>query len=489
MPRLDVRIKTNLRARAVYATGPEQREEVVTIRELSLNGALVDQLRGHPDQTLTLLTELSPARQIRLQGDLVRRSGTKGSAVHFYYSDRNTTSALWHYISAQLQQQSTSHCPYCGNEGNAAEGQCGQCRQSLAFQDADYLDVHLLETLAARIQSRIPKLNADHCHKIIKYIDRELLNLQDRSTDQEFVGTCPTMLRVFSMINKVAGTDLNVLILGESGTGKELTARAIHQRSPRMDKPFVAFNCAAIPEGLLEAELFGYQRGSFTGAVDTKKGKFELADGGTIFLDEIGDLSPHLQAKLLRFLEDRIVERIGSKRGHRVDVRIIAATNCDIHQRLENGGFRDDLFFRLNAFCIKLPPLRERGGDKVVLARYIFRKISETGHFTPQGFSEEALKAISRHDWPGNVRELINKIRRAMVMAGSDLLEPADLELEPPAPTVAPTDLHRQVSKSKKEIVLAALEENNYVIARTARSLGISRPSLYSMMKKFKIEH
>ncbi|KIH78056.1 regulatory protein, Fis family [Geoalkalibacter ferrihydriticus] len=487
MPRLDVRIKTSLRAKAIYATRQGQREESVTIRELSLNGALLDPMRGRPAETLTLITELSPSREIELRGDIVRLNGSQSAAVQFYYPDRDTSWSLWHYICAKLKND--PHCPYCGEARAGDTSHCWHCGQYLEFSDAAYLDAHLRETLAARVQNRLPKLQPEHCRKIIKYIDGELLRVRDKSPDQEFVGTCPAMLKVFSMIHKVAATDLSVLILGESGTGKELTARAIHERSARKDKPFVPFNCAAIPEGLLEAELFGYQRGSFTGATETKKGKFELADGGTIFLDEIGDLSLHLQAKLLRFLEDRIVERIGAKKGRKVDVRILAATNCNIHERMETGSFRDDLFFRLNTFCIKLPPLRERGEDKVVLARFIFHKISEAGDFHLQGFSEEALTAIRRHDWPGNVRELINKIRRAMVMATEEFIQPADLELEPLASEVAPTNLRRQVSMSKKEIVLAALQENNYVIARTARALGISRPSLYSMMKKFKIEH
>lgn len=487
MARIDVRIRTGLPAKAVYATNRETREEPVTIRELSLTGALVEQLQGEPRDFFTLFAQLPPFGKVELHGDLVRKNGRQGAAVRLYYSDRQTSATLWHYIREHLP--SSSNCPYCGSPLTAKNGHCRQCGLYLEFGDQAYLDEHLRETLPARVESRLKKISPEHCHKLLKTIDTEILKSHRPAPHQEFVGTCPAMREVFSLITKVAATDINVLILGESGTGKELTAKAIHERSARHAGPFVPFNCAAIPEGLLEAELFGYQRGSFTGATDTKKGKFELADGGTIFLDEIGDLSPPLQAKLLRFLEDHIVERIGAKKGRRVDVRIIAATNCDIQRRIGEESFREDLFFRLNAFCIKLPPLRERGEDKVVLARYILNRIAQASRSPGHGFSEQALEAIRHYGWPGNVRELINKVRRAAVMAGDALIQPADLELEAGAPAPAPVSLRRQLSKSKKELVIAALRDNDYVIARTARALGISRPSLYSMMKKFGIEH
>ncbi|WP_305047044.1 sigma 54-interacting transcriptional regulator [Geoalkalibacter sp.] len=487
MARLDVRVKTGLRAKAVYATERETREDAVTIRELSLAGAVIEPLGGRPRDFFTLRAQLPPFGEVELLGDVVRMDGGHAAAVRLFYSDRQTSSTLWRYIHSHLQPG--TECPYCGQERPADALHCRHCGYYLEFNDQSYLDEHLRETLGARIQNRVKSLPAQQCHRIIGAVEAELLKSRKAPAGWEFVGTCPAMRDVFSMITKVATTDLSVLILGESGTGKELTAKAIHERSARKQAPFVPFNCAAIPEGLLEAELFGYQRGSFTGAAETKKGKFELADGGTIFLDEIGDLSPPLQAKLLRFLEDRIVERIGAKKGKRVDVRIIAATNCDIHRRMEEESFREDLFFRLNAFCIKLPPLRERGEDKVVLARFFLNRICQDGRFPVRGLSEQAVEAIRRYEWPGNVREMINKMRRAAVMAAGDLIQPADLELETSAPVPATTNLRRQVSKSKKDLVLAALRDNDYVIARTARALGISRPSLYSIMKKFNIEH
>jgi transcriptional regulator with GAF, ATPase, and Fis domain len=236
------------------------------------------------------------------------------------------------------------------------------------------------------------------------------------------------MKEIFSKIRKVAPTDIPVLILGESGTGKELTALAIHERSTRNNNAFVPINCAAIPESLLEAELFGYERGAFTGAYTSKKGKFEDADGGTLFLDEIGELSPNLQAKLLRFLENQIVERIGATKGRKVNVRVIAATNCNIEFAIENGQFRKDLYYRLSAFPINLPPVRERGGDKEVLAKYFLKRFSrEMG--LPKEFTEDAITSIRNYGWPGNVREIINKVRKAIIMANDKLISPQDLDL------------------------------------------------------------
>ncbi|RMG57019.1 MAG: AAA family ATPase, partial [Gammaproteobacteria bacterium] len=253
-------------------------------------------------------------------------------------------------------------------------------------------------------------------------------------------------------------------------------------------RPFVVINCAAIPEGLLEAELFGYTRGAFTGAYQDQDGKFVQADGGTIFLDEIGDLPFGLQAKLLRFLEDRVVERIGEKKGRTVDVRVLAATNCDLEDRIRKNQFRQDLFFRLNGFTITLPPLRNRGEDVVLIARYLLQKHRPNTPDAPHAFSPAAIEALRRHNWPGNVRELINRVRRAMVMATGGVIEPADLELAETGGPLAATDLRTQVNLTEREMILAALRENGGNVARTARSLGISRPALYDRFRKYDID-
>lgn len=485
MPRIDARIKTSLPAKAFQQSSSNKKEALLTIKELSLSGALIDCPNIPKDKNgiFTIKTNLPHFGKVELHSDVIRVNGQK-TAVRFYYSEKNTLWALWEHIKKKLHTE--GQCPYCGYGNSSKKDYCLNCGGYLDFDDDSYLDKHLKETFPARIQTRANRLNIEHFYRIIRFIDSELLKVHVKSVDKEFVGTCPAIMKVFSAINKVAPTDMNVLILGESGTGKELTAKAIHERSGRRGKPFVPFNCAAIPEGLLEAELFGYQRGAFTGAYATKKGRFEIAAGGTIFLDEIGDLSPSLQAKLLRFLEDRIVERIGASAGRKVDVRIIAATNCDLDSKLKEESFRQDLFFRLNGFTIALPPLRERGEDKVILAKYFFRQIAESNNYSLKGFSQEALDAIRRYEWPGNVRELINKVRRGIVMASGEFINACDMELAT-ADSAPSNAFGKMVSQSKKEIVLAALKENNYVIARTARALGVSRPGLYNMMKRYGI--
>ena len=238
------------------------------------------------------------------------------------------------------------------------------------------------------------------------------------------------MMRLCRNIETLAATDVTVLILGESGTGKELLAHALHELGPRADKPFVAINCAAIPETLLESELFGHERGAFTGAVRQTIGKVEAAHRGTLFLDEIGDLPQSLQAKLLRFLQDQVVERIGGRRPIQVDVRIVCATNQDLQVKMREGEFREDLFYRLNAVTLKVPPLRDRAGDCVLLANFLLRRFAEEFRRNIRGFSAAAVAALTRYQWPGNIRELENRVKRAVVMSEARVIEPADLELE-----------------------------------------------------------
>jgi transcriptional regulator with PAS, ATPase and Fis domain len=354
----------------------------------------------------------------------------------------------------------------------------------LNFANEQYLERHVENTFAQRIGIRLSKINLEYIQKIMQFVDSKLLNFQHHSPDKEFVGTSPGMLAVFSMIRKVAPTEMNVLILGESGTGKELTAKALHRLSLRKNGPFVAVNCAAIPENLLEAELFGYEKGAFTGALATKRGKFESADGGTLFLDEIGDLTPNLQAKLLRFLEDRIVERVGSICAKKVDVRIVAATNSDLNSAINDGRFRPDLYYRLNSFTILLPPLRERGEDKVLLARHFLRRTACPGQ-EPKEFTDASLEAIRRHSWPGNVRELENKVKRGCLMAAGELVDPVSMELDERATVLRLPGTVATETRSRREIVIEALERNGYVIAKAARELNISRPSMYALIKKY----
>ncbi len=334
-----------------------------------------------------------------------------------------------------------------------------------------------------RITSRTGSLSSEHLYQVLNIIDKELLAVKGMPMDEQFVGTSKAMLDVFSMIRKVAPTENSVLILGESGTGKDLAARAIHERSQRASSPFVVINCAAIPENLLEAELFGYERGAFTGAYMSKKGKFELADKGTVFLDEIAELPLPLQAKLLRVLEDKTVERLGSKSGKKVDVRLIAATNKNIEQEVIDGRFRLDLYHRINTFTITTPPLRDRGEDKEVIAKYyLARFCAQEGVL--KRFSKKAIEAINLYPWPGNVRELINKVRRAIVVSETGVITPADLSIE--------VSEERQISSLRelrahveKQKLIETLRMTSHNINKTARFLCVSRPTIYAFIKKY----
>ncbi|HHL40648.1 MAG TPA: PEP-CTERM-box response regulator transcription factor [Deltaproteobacteria bacterium] len=300
------------------------------------------------------------------------------------------------------------------------------------------------------------------------------------------IGSCRPMQKIFDAVRKVATTDVPVLVTGESGTGKELVAMAIHKQSARQGKPFVPINCGAIPETLMESELFGHEKGAFTGAHVQRKGKVEQADGGTLFLDEIGELAPALQVKLLRFLQDHTIERVGGRRTIEVDVRIIAATNKDLVRLIEEGLFREDLYYRLAVVNIELPPLRERGEDKVLLAKSFLQKFGDS-RAGPRHLSREAVEAINAHDWPGNVRELENRMRRAITLAEGPSITPSDLGLEETAGTAMRLDLRKAREELETRYVNMALVKHNGNITKAAEELGLTRPTLHSMMKKYGI--
>jgi len=482
MPRLDARIKTDLLARFIYRGKNGQTEETVTIKELSLSSGLLSGSAHIPEQLFLLVMKLPLNGEVEVVAEPVRMKNGM-VAVRFYYASRTAASLLWDYIRDFLHKDG---CPYCGASLQTKSDACPSCHHCLSFDDEMYLKLHMKSSFLERVQSRLDKLDGELLQKVMGFIDAEMTEKVNHCHEDIFVGRSPHLQQVSVMIRKAAGTDMNVLILGESGTGKELTAKAIHERSARKGKPFITVNCAAIPEGLLEAELFGYERGAFTGAHTTKKGKFEVADGGSVFLDEIGDLPQLLQGKLLRFLEDRMVEKVGGTSGRKVNVRVIAATNCDLESMVRNGSFRIDLFFRLNSFTIKLPPLRERGEDKVILAKYFLKRLSRTEGATFKEFSERTILALRKYSWPGNVRELINKVRRGLVMAAGEEIEPADMELDGAtlfaiAPGQAPTP------DTQREIIIEALTQNNFIIAHTARTLKISRPTLYALIRKYNI--
>jgi two-component system nitrogen regulation response regulator NtrX len=289
-------------------------------------------------------------------------------------------------------------------------------------------------------------------------------------------------------IGIVSPTNSRVLIYGESGTGKELVSRNIHFMSNRATAPFVEVNCAAIPEELIESELFGHTKGSFTGASDSKKGKFELADGGTLFLDEIGDMSLKTQAKVLRALEDQSFQPIGAASAVRVDVRVISATNKNLQSEISAGRFREDLFYRLNVIPFFVPPLRERREDIPVLARYFMRVFSAEHGRGPKEFTPEAFDMLVDYSWPGNVRELRNEIERLVIMVQEDTIRPNDLSLPNGGHSSRASTLHEARAQYEREFILSKLKENNWNISQTARLLGLERSYLYRKMKAYGIE-
>jgi two-component system NtrC family response regulator len=306
--------------------------------------------------------------------------------------------------------------------------------------------------------------------------------------DEEMIGTSPAIRQVFGSIRKVATTDVPVLLVGESGTGKELTAKAIHERSGRKDGPFVPINCGAIPETLLEAELFGYEKGAFTGAVHARKGKLEYAQRGTLFLDEVGEMSLALQVKLLRFLQDHTIERVGGRQPIEVDARIVAATNVDLRRALEAGTFREDLYYRLSVVTIALPPLRDRGEDAVLIAQIFFKRLCEQMRKRLKGFTKEAIRAIETYPWPGNVRELSNKVRRAVAMADGASITPEDLDLPSDGPHVArAVSLREARDRLEAEMIAQTLVRHDGNLSRVAEELKISRPTLYALLRKHRI--
>jgi len=295
----------------------------------------------------------------------------------------------------------------------------------------------------------------------------------------------PAMLRICRTIEKVAPTSATVLILGESGTGKELLARALHDLSPRNSGRFVAINCAAIPETLLESELFGYEKGAFTGAVKQTLGKIETASGGTLFLDEIGDLPIALQAKLLRFLQERVIERIGGRQEIAVDVRIVCATHQSLKEQIERGRFREDLYYRLAEIVVDIPPLRARQGDAALLAHSFVRKFAAEQRRGSMTLLPDAIEAIDAHAWPGNVRELENVIKRAVIMADSESITAADIGLETGDGGAEALNLRHVREQAEKNAVLRVLGRVNGNLSRAAELLGVSRPTLYDLMHRY----
>jgi len=319
-------------------------------------------------------------------------------------------------------------------------------------------------------------------------IERENRKLQQKSGLNEFeglIGDSTQMQDVFRMIRRVGPSDVPVLITGESGTGKELVARAIHRQSLRKEQAFVAINCGAIPETLLESELFGYEKGAFTGAVQQRKGRIESAQGGTLFLDEIGDIPLALQVKLLRFLQDHQIQRLGGKETIAVDTRVLAATNIDLQKAIGEGRFREDLYYRLCVVTMTVPSLCERGSDITLLARAFLLKFAGEQKKPLKGFSPQAVDVLTSHAWPGNVRELENRVKRAVVMAEGRYVTPENLELQEPLSSTDSSTLKASRENREKELVRLAMEKADGNVSRAAADLGISRPTLYQLLTRY----
>ena len=318
--------------------------------------------------------------------------------------------------------------------------------------------------------------------------NQTLKTSQSSTSVQNLITSCPQMLSLCRTVERVAPTDATTLILGDTGTGKELIARGLHQLSSRENESFCAINCAAIPDALLESELFGYEKGAFTGASGAKQGRIERANKGTLFLDEIGDMPLTLQAKMLRFLQERVLERLGGHKEIPVDVRIVCATHRNIEEMISEGEFREDLYYRLSEIVMTIPALKDREGDSIILSNAFLQRFNQQQGRSISGFTDDALKSIESYAWPGNIRELENKIKRAVIMAETNMITSEDLAIKPNNPEDAiPLNLREVRDAAEKKAISRALNNSGNNMAKAARLLGITRPTLYTMVSKYKL--
>ncbi len=413
--------------------------------------------------------------EVSLSGE-IKRENKEDVVLKFAEDPEVIAKTVGKYLTDKIFE--SKKCPYCGYSLDRIVEICPKCGMYLDFSKKEVIKI----MQEMKIGSFISKM-VEGKEEYTRFCVEESL---------EMVGTSEKMRNIFNLIRRYAATDYPVLILGETGTGKELTARAIHERSRRADKPFVVVNCAAIPADLLEAELFGYEKGAFTGADKRKIGRIEYAKGGTLFLDEIGDMPYDLQAKLLRFLQDYTFQRLGGNETIKADVRIISATNINLEEAVKIGSFRRDLYYRLSTLSIELPPLRERGEDVIILAKYFLKKYSEELNKDIIGFSEGALDLIRNYTWPGNVRELINVIRRACVLTDKEYIDVNDLNIkfeniEAKDLKAGILDLNKHVEALEKELLKKAFIISRGNVSKMASLLKISRPKVYKLMEKYDI--
>ena len=337
------------------------------------------------------------------------------------------------------------------------------------------------------VDPEILVLVVDRAYRVnaLEQENKQLLNAQQAMPLEGIIGASPQLLNVCKTIEKIAPSDITTLLLGASGTGKELFAQALHSLSPRANKKIVAINCAAIPDNLLESELFGYEKGAFTGAAKQTPGKIELADGGTLFLDEIGDLPFELQAKLLRFLQERVIERVGGRVEIPIDVRIICATHQNLMEHIAQGKFREDLYYRISEITIEIPPLKDREGDSLILAKAFLDRFNRDYSKALRGFDKEALSAIESYDWPGNVREIESKLKRAVIMAEGTQITLNDLQLKQNCQQPLPLNLKQVREHAERKAIQRALSHTDNNVSEAAKELGVTRPTLYSLFEKY----
>ncbi|OBP14635.1 PEP-CTERM-box response regulator transcription factor [Rheinheimera sp. SA_1] len=352
--------------------------------------------------------------------------------------------------------------------------------QAVALGAYDYyqkpIDVDVLNVIVARA-FKLSELEAEN--RVLKSANYK---------SQDIIGNSESILKACRMVEKIAPTEITTLLLGESGTGKEVFARSIHKQSPRATKPFVAINCASIPDNLLESELFGYEKGAFTGAHKTTLGKIETANGGTLMLDEIGDMPLALQAKMLRFLQERVIERVGGRNEIEVDVRVVCATHRNLAEMVAEQSFREDLFYRVSEITLNIPPLRNRGQDIVVIAKSLLQKFNQEFNTNIQGFTEDAINAMLGHRWPGNIRELQNKLKSAVIMADNKFISAEDLGLIVDHNASSPLLTLRKVrEQAETQAIRHAYNLSNGNLSKTADVLGVTRPTLYALIDKYKM--
>ncbi|SNZ02573.1 DNA-binding transcriptional response regulator, NtrC family, contains REC, AAA-type ATPase, and a Fis-type DNA-binding domains [Persephonella hydrogeniphila] len=449
-------------------------KELVPVKaeNLSLLGIKIkDNLDRCLEEEIVVILELE--NSVSLRGK-VARDELKEHVIVFFEAPEVIASTVGKYLTVKIYQ--SGRCPFCHKIIENSEKYCKKC--GMFF---DYTKPEIVRFIR---DFKVGKV----FYELLVETSKEL------EENKEFIGVSQAIKQVFALIRKYATNDYPVLIVGETGTGKELTAKAIHERSKRADKPFVVVNCAAIPENLLEAELFGYEKGAFTDAHKRKIGKIEYANGGTLFLDEIGDMPMNMQAKLLRFLEDLSFSRIGGNETIYADVRIIAATNVDLEKAVEEGRFREDLFYRLNVLTIKIPPLRERKEDILPLAKYFLIKHSREVEKKIKGFTKKAEEKLINYPWPGNVRELINTIRKAVVLSEGEYITDKDLDIKEKNSTYTSycfstqsLNLKENIEKLEEDLLKQAFIVSKGNISKMAKLLGISRPKVYSLMEKHKI--